>query len=133
MDSTEEYRAHKVRRGRRGPEPKSLDEIRSRRFSIRFTEDEFNAIKDRAGSDNPKVIAEFIRRSSLNKKLPMPPAPIPELNRDAWLYLARSASNLNQIAKRLNSGEELIEEGVLKAVDEFRLRLIGVSRDYNES
>lgn len=132
MDSDEEYRAHKVRRGRRGPEPKPLDEIRSRRFSIRFTEDEFNAIKERAGSDSPKVIAEFIRRCSLNKKLPTPPAPIPELNRDAWLYLARSASNLNQVSKKLNMGEALIDDDILKVIEDFRLKLIGVSEDYNE-
>ena len=55
----------------------------------------------------------------------LPPAPPPELNREAWASLARAAANLNQIARALNVGGH---PGVREIVDEiraFRAALIG--------
>lgn len=115
---------------KRGPIPKPPDEIRSKRFSIRLTDTEFEEIKTRAGTENPKQIADYIRKCSLNKKLPNK---IPEINRDAWVALSRSASNINQIAKRVNRNEYVSEMEVMGELEGFRLLLIGMNRGPDES
>ena len=56
---------------------------------------------------------------------------VPEINREAWVKLARSASNLNQIAHHLNAsrnppGEALRNIDLIRrALDDFRKALIG--------
>lgn len=62
----------------------------------------------------------YVRQSLLDK----PPAVIPELNRQAYAELARSASNLNQIARQLNIGDQVEMQSVLNALREFRVKLI---------
>jgi DNA invertase Pin-like site-specific DNA recombinase len=54
---------------------------------------------------------------------------VPELNRKAYSELARSASNLNQIAKSLNingMSNELAKQ-IYKELQSFRLVLIGAN------
>lgn len=58
----------------------------------------------------------------------LPPV-IPELNREAWIHLARAAGNLNQIAHRLNAGEEADIQEIRAALTDFRGALISASRE----
>ena len=57
------------------------------------------------------------------------PPTIPEVNREAWAALARTAANLNQIAHRLNAGDALPLAEVRATLDAFRRDLIGVKHD----
>lgn len=52
------------------------------------------------------------------------PAPVPEVNRQAYAQLARSASNLNQIAHRLNMSQHIEMQEALDALRDFRARLL---------
>jgi hypothetical protein len=53
-----------------------------------------------------------------------PPPVVPAINKEAWVDLSRSASNLNQIARRLNSGDALKVDEILIALASFRSRLL---------
>jgi hypothetical protein len=64
---------------------------------------------------------EALRMLSLSQL----PSPIPELNALAWTELSKSASNLNQIAHRINTNEFLKVEEILEALEAFRRALIG--------
>jgi hypothetical protein len=55
------------------------------------------------------------------------PAQVPELNQGAWIELAHAASNLNQIAFRLNSGESVEIFEVLEQLETFRASLLGAA------
>lgn len=114
---------------RRGPDPKPPEELRTNRISLRLTDNELASIQDRAGTTNPKQVANFIRKVSLGKRLP---SRIPELNREAWVSLSRSASNLNQIAKAINSEEHVDVALIERQLAEFRLALIGAKETGDE-
>ncbi len=60
------------------------------------------------------------------KKVNASPSVVPELNRKAYTELARSASNLNQIARKLNAGDKVEAEAIMKELQAFRLKLLGV-------
>lgn len=124
--NTEEKR----KKRRRGPEPKPPEELRTNRISLRLTDEELSSIQDKAGTKNPKQVADFIRKTSLGKRLP---SRIPEINREAWASLSRSASNLNQIAKAINSNQDVDAETIERQLAEFRLALIGAKGGDDES
>lgn len=71
---------------------------------------------------------EYLRAAGLHQRLP---ASIPEINREAWASLSRSAANLNQIARKINlaypEGVPSLED-VRETLADFRLRLIGAKR-----
>lgn len=62
----------------------------------------------------------YVRHALLRK----PPVVVPEVNRQVYAELARSASNLNQIALRLNMREHVEMTEVLTALRDFRIKLI---------
>jgi hypothetical protein len=69
---------------------------------------------------------EYLRAAALHR---LPPT-IPAINREAWAKLARSAANLNQIARHLNEvGPSGFVNEVRAAVDVFRGDLLGVQFD----
>ena len=62
---------------------------------------------------------------------------VPEINREAWTALSRSASNLNQIAHHLNMskirpGDERDILRIRGALDDFRKALIGARPEPGE-
>jgi hypothetical protein len=71
---------------------------------------------------------EWLRAAALHRL----PVSIPALNREAWAELAKSAGNLNQLARKLNEGQRPLLEEVKKVLGEFRRGLIG-ARVENES
>ena len=70
----------------------------------------------------------YVRQALLGKT----PAIIPEINRQAYSELARSASNLNQIARHLNSGGQADVHEIVMALIEFRSKLIGADHEGHE-
>lgn len=62
----------------------------------------------------------YVRQALLGR----PPAVVPEVNLQVYAELARSASNLNQIALRLNMREHVEMRDVLSALRDYRIKLI---------
>ena len=72
--------------------------------------------------------ATFVRQAALNKVV-SPPVQIPEVNREAYLELAKMGGNLNQIAHHLNSGvatgvDEAFVRRLADVVKSLALRVI---------
>ena len=65
---------------------------------------------------------QFMRIAALSRN---PPRPIPEMNRQAWSSLGRSAANLNQISQRMNAQERVEIDEIRTALATFRRALIG--------
>lgn len=53
------------------------------------------------------------------------PPQVPELNQGAWVALASASANLNQIARRLNSGDAVQAEEIRELLSQFRAALLG--------
>jgi hypothetical protein len=105
--------------------PKSAEERRWHSVSCRLTDDELALVDARRGKVRR---GEWLRLAALSK----PPRIVPEVNRAAWVDLARSASNLNQLTHAINSGS-ISSSGELSSViddlrhdlDALRLLMIG--------
>lgn len=85
-----------------------------------WTLDEVSALDRRRGRMSR---AAYLRAAALHR----PPPTVPEVNREQWAELARTAANLNQIAHRLNAGDALPLAEVRAALEAFRRSLIGVA------
>lgn len=108
------------RKRRRGRKPLAKSDKREHCISVRVNASEQVQIEAKRGQ---VPAGEYLRLAGLNA---LPPAPPSSLNREAWVELSRAASNLNQIAKTLNSGEVSVETAhALDALREFRFALIG--------
>lgn len=106
-------------RRKRGPTPKPSAERRSYRIAVYLLAAEMRVIS--GFSELSGVCpATYLRKAALST----PPVVIPELNKQVWEQLGRSAANLNQIAKSLNSNDlnYLIE--VRTALIRFRQALV---------
>lgn len=68
--------------------------------------------------------AIYLRLAALGKKLP---CPLPQPSADAVIELGKIGSNLNQIARKLNSTNEPSAELVEKAVKESKLLRLHLS------
>lgn len=109
------------RRRRTGPKPLPATEKRNRCVSVRLNDSELAALDAKRG---PYQRGEWFRMAALHRLPPM----IPEVNRQAWVELSRSASNLNQIAKKLNEGDQADIEQIRKELAAFRAALIGTDQ-----
>lgn len=112
------------RRKRTGPEPLPPGEARTHVVSVRLNDEELLELdRQRAHGGPATKRGEWLRMSWLDIK---PEAQIPALNAEAYAGLARSAANLNQIAKYLNEGGDI--KGRMQILEEeladFRRRLI---------
>lgn len=114
-----------VMRRRHGPEKLSADRKRNFCVSVRMN------IGELAGLDNKRgrvPRGEWLRLCAEHK---LPPS-IPPLNRQAWIELSRSASNLNQLSKKLNAGDEVDVAELRQILADFRLRLLGGGYESHE-
>jgi hypothetical protein len=109
--------------GKRGPEPKPENELRSVRLSVFMTEVEAAEIERRAGLVKMRTPA-YLREAGLDR---LPPT-VPELNRTAWTQLAKAAANLNQIARHLNSDDHPAFADIRDALAKFRVSLLEAQR-----
>ena len=71
--------------------------------------------------------AKYMRTRALGERMPQDSI-APALNRQAWVELSRSASNLNQIAKRMNMKMAVTVNEIAHELSEFRAALIGAAR-----
>ena len=115
------------------PRPAVDDLDRRQPFSgIRLSQRELNSIRERA-AEAGLSISEFIRQAALSSAV----RTSPKVSIKQWSALAPLASNLNQIAKRLNAGEQdcltSVDRQTLAVLDdllrEIRLRLLDVEPD----
>lgn len=115
------------------PRPVVDDLDRRRPFSgLRLSPRELNSIRDRAKEADLSV-SEFIRQSALSSSV----RAAPSISIRQWSDLAPLSSNLNQIARRLNAGEQdrltSSDRETIAALDDLlrqiRLRLLSVEPD----
>jgi len=112
------------RRRRHGPAPLDAAEKRRHCASVRLNDAEL-AWLDAARASVGMQRGEYLRAAALDR---LPPQPAPEVNRSAWLELARAAGNLNQLAHHLNSiggAESADVPGIAAELARFRAALIG--------
>jgi len=65
--------------------------------------------------------AQWLRTAALSRQLP--PAPVPEANREAYGELTRLAVNINQIARAANEGRAVVSSTILLGVRKEIIRL----------
>lgn len=91
--------------------------------SVRVSQSELEELDRRRGSVRRGT---FLRNIFLGKR---EPAQIPEVNRKVYIETSRWASNLNQIARQLNTTESVDVEEVRRILAGFRRSLIGLKDD----
>lgn len=92
---------------------------RNRCIAVHLNDEELENLKRMKG----KIpYSAYIRNTILGRT----PKIIPKPNRQAYVETARWASALNQIAKRLNMGEDIEMQEVRELLKNFRQALMGV-------
>lgn len=113
---------------RHGPTPRPVEELRTERLSVYFTLAEYVDLAELAGATDltgqtrTRRIGRYVRDQALHRT----PPTVPEINRQAWLELARSASNLSQavvFARREENQKSIY--WLKQRLAEFRSALIG--------
>lgn len=99
--------------GKRGPAERPMDEKRGARVSVYFTPAELAELDARRGGTGR---GEFLRSAGLGRRLA---APIPAVNREAWAALARTAANLNQIARSMNAAGQVHDDDLAGVLAEL--------------
>jgi len=84
----------------RAPHPPMLKRIYT--ISVRVHAGEYATLDARRDAAGIKEMGAYVRQAVLAQR--PPPAVVPAVNREAWVALARTASNLNQLAAHLNAG-----------------------------
>lgn len=108
------------KKSKRGPKPLASDVKRTAaQVSIRLNAGELALLDSLRGK---RARGEWMRLASLAV---LPPV-IPEINAKTYAELARSAGNLNQIARYLNAGKAVEAAEISAALSEFRQKLLGV-------
>lgn len=82
---------------------------------VSYTDDEYESIKKKAQQTKTNLTA-FVRDTSLSKT----PKIITEQSIERWRELARSASNLNQIAHKMNVLDKQNEQMTLEEVRDLQ-------------
>lgn len=101
-------------------------ELRGHCVSVRFNPAEMEELDKRRGKIRRGT---YLRNMFLGKR---EPKQIPVPNQKAYSETARWASVLNQIALRLNFGEDMDHEEIRAVLKAFRLSLIGLAESTKE-
>lgn len=109
---------------RRGPKPLDPATKRMHTVSVRLNAEELERL-DQKRKVSSMQRGEWLRAAALHR---LPPS-IPELNREAWAVLARSAGNLNQLARTLNEGAGVNLTEIKTLLADLRRSLIGARLD----
>jgi hypothetical protein len=104
---------------RKGPELLDPEEKRTHTVSVRLNKAELELL-DSSRSGPQMLRGEYLRAASFYK---IPPS-IPEINREAWVALARSSANLNQIAQRINKNDLPGVTELRQTLEDFRRSLL---------
>jgi len=95
-------------------------------ITTRMNDEELEELKRRKGNIPYGV---YIRQVLLGK----PPKQVPEVNRQAYAETARWASALNQIARKLNMGEDVDITEIRRVLNAFRQKLLGITFEGDEN
>ena len=87
--------------------------------TTRLNDEELEELKRRKGNIPYGV---YVRQVLLGR----PPKQVPEVNRKAYAETARWASALNQIARKLNMGEDVDISEISRVLSAFRQSLLGI-------
>ena len=107
------------------PKPK-----RTRMVRIRFTEDEYAAVSQKAIASS-LTLSELVRRAALEKPLPQPKS---EIEIATYEQLAKLGNNVNQLAKAANTAVKMGDsppvtvehwQKVYQTIKQLGLELIG--------
>lgn len=119
------------RRGGFGKPKLPSDDVREHCVSVRLNKAELTQLDSKRSGYRR---GEWLRMAALHQLAPV----LPEVNKEAWAELARSAANLNQITKHLNtkapdSGISRTEMFTLKrSLDAFRDALFAAQQKLEE-
>lgn len=120
------------RRGGFGKDKLPSAEIRQHCVSVRLNKQELTVLDSKRSSYRR---GEWLRMAALHQLAPV----YPEINKEAWCELARSAANLNQIAKHLNTKapESAISKtelfNIRRSLNNFRDALFSAQKKLEES
>jgi len=95
-------------------------------ITTRMNDEELEELKRRKGNIPYGV---YVRQVLLGK----PPKQVPEVNRQAYAETARWASALNQIARKLNMGEDVDITEIRRVLNAFRQKLLGITFEGDEN
>jgi hypothetical protein len=113
------------KRRRRGRIDLLPGDKRTHTISTRLNDEELNLLNQKC-AEYKMQRGEFLRTAAIHK---LPPQ-IPQVNAEQWVELARSASNLNQIAHHLNNAgsDYYISEieTIRKELSNFRNTLLNI-------
>lgn len=113
-------------RAKRGRKPKSAPDKRQHLVACRLTDAEQAQLERGRGALSA---GEWLRTLALARRLPRA---IPEINLEAYRALARSAANLNQLARRVNAADRLEISELAATLATFRAALLGVGSELEE-
>lgn len=106
---------------KRGKKPLPAAEKRSHTISSRLNVEELRALDELRGSMQR---GEWLREAALGA----PPVPTPpKVNAEVWASLGHGLSNLNQIARHLNSGRSIDHQALEAEIVSIRNKLLGLS------
>jgi hypothetical protein len=114
------------RKSRRGHPKLDDDDRRQECVSVRLNKPELAILEAKRGN---LMKGEFLRMAALDQL----PKVVPELNKDAWIELSRAASNLNQVAHKLNLDEYVDADEIRRVFAEFRQKIIGIDTAMDDS
>lgn len=106
-------------RSKRGRKPLPNDARRGIRVASWLTEEEAVELDSLRGN---KPRGEWIRLAALDAPIAAPP----KINGEAWASLGHALSNLNQIAKKANSGRSIEHAALEGEIIAIRNRLLGI-------
>lgn len=86
---------------------------------MKLSPDELETLRTRAREAN-RPLAQYLRDLGVGARLPQP---VPPINLSLWQDLARVGGNLNQIAARLNRGENVALKEIEPLLGELRTLL----------
>ncbi len=87
-----------------GRPKKSFDELRIYQVNLRLTETENEFAIQQAEISGCTSVANWLRKSAFSKR-PLKPQKITPMHRAYYQQLVGLSSNVNQIARKINSGE----------------------------
>ena len=107
------------RKSKRGPFPLPKAQKRGHCVSVRLNASELAELDDWRGKMQR---GEYLRHAAFSTL----PTVVPEINRAAWVEMARVGSNLNQITKLLHLGKDLDQAALQRLYADVRMALIGI-------
>lgn len=106
---------------KRGRKPLTGDEKRVYTVSARLNADELRGLDELRGK---KARGEWIREAALGVPVVTPP----KINAQIWASLGHGLSNLNQIARSINSRRSVNHEALEAEIVAVRNQLLGLSK-----